>query len=261
MSGRSAVVVGGHGAEAVAGAQHGRDDGRQALLVRDVLHADGSADLLEALVVHRVRGALLALVGPRLEQELHEDVLREHGAPGGADEVLGVVADGRVPVARGDADDRHVAVAQLVELAADEVQVLAEAARPVGRRHEEGDVVAPLVLDDAQEVADRDLLRVALVARRHAAAELERALVRVGGGPGVEADGADGGGEQVAAAVGHLRQVQAAALEAEVLDGLLDVGVLARCHPWTTPATSSRHSRASSAASCDHQRRKPLLSR
>ena len=229
------VVVGGHRAEAVAGAQHGRDDGLHALLVRDALHADRSAGVLEALLVHRVRGALLALVGPCLEQELHEDVLRQHGPPGGAHEVLGVVADRRVPVARGDADHRDVAVAELVELAADEVQVLPEPARPVGRRHEEGDVVAALVLDDAQEVAEHDLLRVALVARGHATAEVEGALVGVGGGPGVEADGADGGGQQVRAAVRHLRQVQLAALhprdrllDASVLDVVRHAGVLSR---------------------------------
>ena len=112
---------------------------------------------------------------------------------------LRVAADRRVAVVRGDADDRHVVVAELVELGADEVQVLAEAAGPVGRGHQEGDVVAALVLDDAQEVADGDLLRVALVARGDPAAELQRALVGVGRDPGVEADRADRRGQQVGA--------------------------------------------------------------
>ena len=117
--------------------------------------------------------------GPRLEQHLHEDVLRHHGPPGGAHQILRVLADGRVAVVGGDGDDRHVGVAEVVEGAPDELHVLAEAAGTVGRRHEEGDGVAALLVDDAQKVAHGDLLRVAFVARGHLAAQLERALVGV----------------------------------------------------------------------------------
>ena len=228
MSGRLAVVVGRDGAEPVAGADHHRDEAFELLPVRDADARDGVAGLLEAGLVDGVCGALLALVGARLEQQLHEDVLGEHRPPGGPDELLRVGADRRVAVVRGDADDRHVVVAELVELRADEVQVLAEAAGPVRRGHEEGDVVAALVLDDAQEVAEDDLLRVALVARGDAPAEVQRAFVGVGRHPGVEADRADRRRQQVGAPVGHLRQVQPAALHPEVGDGLLDARVLDR---------------------------------
>ena len=94
---------------------------------------------------------------------------------------LRVVADGRVAVAGGDADHRDVVVAELVEVGADEVQVLPEAAGPLAEGMRKA-TLSRLVLDDAQEVAEDDLLRVALVAGGHAAAEVERALVGVGRG-------------------------------------------------------------------------------
>ena len=216
------VVVGRHGAEPVAGAQHGGTIAASCSLGFTPSTADGLADLVEALVVDCVGGALLALVGTRLEQELHEDVRRQHGPPGGADELARVVADRRVAVVGGEAEHRDVVVAELVQLGPDEVQVLAEPARPVGGGHQVGDLVTALVLDDAQQVAEDDLLRVALVAGRHAAAEVEGALVGVAHRPRVEADRADGGGQHVAAAVRHLRQVQLAALEAVLADRLPD---------------------------------------
>ena len=176
MSGREGSKSISSGAEALARPLERGEDGRQALLVRDLLQLEGGVDVGEACVVDRVGRALLDLVGPRLEQQLHEDVLRHDGSPRGADEVARVLPDRRVAVVGGDGDHRHVVVAQVVERAPDEVHVLAEAAGSVGRRHEEGDPVAVARLEQAEEVTDGDLLRVALVARGHLAAQLLRVV-------------------------------------------------------------------------------------
>jgi len=151
--------------------------------------------------------------------------LGDDGPPGGTDEVDRVVADRLVTVVGRDRDERDVLVPHLVERRADEVEVLPEAAGAVGGGHEEGDVLASLVLDDAQEVADADPLRIALLARGHAAAELEGALVRVGRRPSLHADRADRARQEVAAAVRHVRQIETTAFEPLLAQDLLDLGV------------------------------------
>ncbi len=214
-----------HGAKPVASRRHRPHRRGEPLLVRHVAQRQRLAGVAQGVEVGLIGGARLELIGPRTQQHLHERVVGHDGSPGRADEVLRVLADRRISVVGGDGEDRHIGVAEVVERAADQVTVLAKAAGSVGLGHEKGDIVASDVVEHAQKVAHRDLLRIALLTRGDLAAQLESALVGVRRRPAVEADRADGGRQEVRAAVGHVRQVQRAPLEAEIADRLDDPGV------------------------------------
>ena len=115
---------------------------RELFLVRDA-NRDRLADLLEALVVHGVRRALLR-AGAAYQQHLHEDVLGRHPhAPGSPDEVLRVHPDRRVAIIEVMLITGMSSYPRLVELGADQVQVLPNRHGPLASGIEEGDVTQP----------------------------------------------------------------------------------------------------------------------
>ncbi len=84
-------------------------------------------------------------------------------------------------------------------------RILAEAARTVGCGQQEGGLrrVELLVFDQLHEIAQHDSLRIALVAGSVLAAKLESPQIFRRSDPGVVADGAERGSQQIRAPVRH----------------------------------------------------------
>ncbi len=152
----------------------------------------------ERLAVDAVRLALPPLVGPVLPERLLEHIHRQDAPPAQPQEVLAhhprVAVEGLVLHGR---DDGHLLQPQPVQHQAVVPVVLAEAAGPLARGHEEGAPgrVEPRPSRRLDHVARRERQRVALPAGAVLLADARGLVVGLGQHLGVHAAGAEGRGD------------------------------------------------------------------
>ena len=171
------------------------------------------AEVGEGVLVNGFGIAAAFLIGAVDQQQLLKEVGTQQGAPAGADERLGQVAQAVVGVAAAGREDLDGPVAVGVQDVAKVGGVLAEAAGALRGGHEEGHAlgVHAGALQQTHEVAHGYFGGVTFVAGGVALAQFAGAVVGGRRGFGLQADGAEGGGKRAGAAVGHGRDVDALA--------------------------------------------------
>ncbi len=199
------VPVNGHGVKTIAAAHQTVADGAKLHGRRGRGLLDGRAEVVQTFFVNRVDVALVGFMRPVMQQHLLQDVGGEQPAPGRAHERSGQFSQPAIGVVAGRREDLGLVVAvgrqNLLQIGG----VLPEAAGPVGGRHEQHHLgrVNVRPLQQLHEVTDRDLGRVALVARGVARAQLAGVIVRRRNDVGVHSQSTEDSGKGPAAAVRH----------------------------------------------------------
>ena len=182
------IVARGQLLEALAGTQKGGDQGFKLAIRVGATCLQGLAEIAYGFLEGSVGASGNLFVGSRLQQQLAQNFRRNQGAPGGANERSSELTDVAVTMLAARRKNLHAAVAVVAQNFVDEGGILAETTGTICRGHEVDRAIRikARLLDDLEEISNRDFSGIALVSAGVPGAQFAGALI--GGRRGMRLD-------------------------------------------------------------------------